>query len=141
MKNIKSILNKILPFEDFCFLLLCIALCSVPILFFPLSYVHGTSMDPTLKDGDLVILTTLGDISDGDIVIVDTSKNNDFYCDKIIKRYYADKSDEHSIWVEGDNYENSYDSRSVGKLNRKDVYGKMVINVSEIWRDLESLIS
>lgn len=125
MENVGKFLNKII-------LILIGMLVFVNI--FSIDYVSGDSMDPTLKNGDYVLTTNIGKIKDNDIVIVDTSKNNKFDSQKIIKRYVANKSTDNEVWVEGDNASVSYDSRFTGPVKRTDVESHMVLNISGLFR-------
>ena len=100
--------------------------------------VQGTSMQPTLYESDTVIILRHITPRDGDIVVIDTSKIPTYKQDApyIIKRYYADKSNDSEIWVEGDNKEVSLDSRTAGTLNRKNIYGVVICNTNKIFRDM-----
>ena len=65
-------------------------------------YVDGTSMFPTLKDGQSVIFNKTHDIHVGDIVVAESSKYGG-----IIKR--VGEIDENSIYLVSDNKEVSYE--------------------------------
>lgn len=88
--------------------------------------VNGQSMYPTLHDKQICLMLNTTNINDGDIVIIDT-KNSGLPADYIIKRFYADKSTDDYIWVEGDNKNNSLDSRRFGHLDRHKVIGKLIL--------------
>ena len=102
--------------------------------FFEISQVNGISMEPTLQDGDYII--TLHGLfpTDGDIIIVNTENNKYYDCNRIVKRYIAEKSDENNIWVEGDNVDVSLDSRITGTLERKDIIGVVILDINKIFR-------
>ena len=87
--------------------------------------VNGQSMYPTLKDKQICVAWNTDKINDGDVVVVDV-KNTNLPTSYIVKRFYEDKSNEHLIWVEGDNKTNSLDSRSFGPLERNKVMCKVI---------------
>lgn len=103
---------------------------------FSISIVNGHSMEPTLQDGDILIVSNKAIPKDQDIIVL-SSDGNDFFDEKdLVKRYYADKSTDSEVWVEGDNKEVSLDSRTAGTLNRKNIYGVVICNTNKIFRDM-----
>ena len=95
------------------------------IIKFRIVSVNGQSMCPTLKDKEIHLMLNTANINDGDIVIIDT-KDSGLPADYIIKRFYADKSTDKYIWVEGDNKDNSVDSRRFGLIDKEKVIGKLI---------------
>ncbi|MDO4811018.1 MAG: S26 family signal peptidase [Eubacteriales bacterium] len=86
--------------------------------------VKGTSMEPTIMDGEYVIVKPNAKPNDNDIVVCDTATV--YLKDKyIIKRYDAEKSTV-GLYVVGDNTSDSLDSRDFGQLPKKDCNGVVV---------------
>lgn len=104
---------------------LFVILTIIFIIKFRIVSVNGQSMYPTYDDKELHLMLNTNQINDGDIVIIDV-KDTQLPADYIIKRFYEDKSTDNLIWVEGDNKENSLDSRSFGKLKRERIMGKIL---------------
>ena len=86
--------------------------------------VSGKSMQPTLHDGELLVVSKYITPKDGDIVIIDTSKVPNYEQDSehIIKRYYEALSTD-GYYVLGDNASCSYDSRYFGEIPKEAVEG------------------
>ena len=115
--------------------------------------VQGNSMEPTLHEGQRLLISSaywlVGEIKVNDIVVI----QNTFEDDVIIKRVYkmaggtVDLASvpenwditqgkyvvpEGTIYVLGDNGKVSLDSRHYGPFNRRDVIGKVVVIQSAI---------
>jgi signal peptidase I len=128
--------------------LLCILAFAVFGLFnFKTVVVSGPSMLPTLKDGTRVLTTRaywlVGPLRDKDIVVIKSDGPTGY----IIKRVNAmagepvssvcnpkwdiTRGQFHvpagSIWVIGDNFEVSEDSREFGAVSLSDVLGKVIV--------------
>ena len=88
-------------------------------------------MDPTLKDGDVLIVYALGQPDDKDIVILNT-EGTGLDAEYIIKRCYEDKSTDKRIWLEGDNKDNSLDSRKLGTFKRDEVIGTAIFDITQM---------
>lgn len=86
---------------------------------FQLAVVNGPSMEPTLKDGDVVVVSKLSSVKEGDVAVA--------RCDQgmLIKRVV---NTDDGYFLVGDNRDDSYDSRNFGAV--KYVNGKV------IWRIL-----
>ena len=97
---------------------------------FRIAQVSGESMNPTLQNGDYLIVFALGEPQDQDIVILNT-EGTGLKTEYIVKRYYADKSNGTKIWLEGDNKENSLDSRVLGKFEKDKVLGRVLVDVTQ----------
>lgn len=110
--------------------------------------VSGESMEPTLRSGSKLLITKaywlVGPIVPDDIVVI----KNDVDDDLIIKRVYKTEGQEvdpknvplsysltdgpyivpkGTVYVLGDNYNFSQDSRDFGPFNVEDVVGKVVV--------------
>ena len=78
------------------------------------------SMEPAIKEGDYVVLLTIGGIGIGDVVALKHPYKNL----TIIKRVVKTGVD--SVYVEGDNGKTSEDSRSFGFVKKSAVIGKVL---------------
>lgn len=111
--------------KKFCTYLFYI-LTIIVLLKFRVIQVNGQSMYPTLKDKQYCIALNTDKINDGDIIVL-TTKGKDLPADYIIKRFYEDKSDYYTVFVQGDNTNNSIDSRKIGNFNRENVICKVIL--------------
>lgn len=94
-------------------------------------FCKGPSMDPCIKSGDIVltehISVTFNKIRKGDVVICKSPKEpQDFICKRVIAmegdqvfntetNSYVSMKKGH-VWLEGDNKDNSKDSRAYGQV-------------------------
>lgn len=106
-------------------ILACILLCGVDIV-----QVDGASMQPTINDGDYVIIND-EEIKEGDVVVIHVDCKYGFSSEYIIKRVW-DIDENGNIYVLGDNYKNSLDSRTVGYLPGDIILGKVIYHFSGI---------
>lgn len=84
--------------------------------------VAGDSMSPTLTDGDVILISPKASIVPGDIVV---AKHPYKQSVKILKRVAAiDENGRYSL--EGDNPDESSDSRTFGTLPIEYIHGKAV---------------
>ncbi len=137
MKNIKEkIVNAVKNNVIFILVISCMIIFS---LTNKITIVNGSSMYPTLKTGQIVLVSKIMKPNDKDIIILDTTKASNW--DKpdakyIIKRYYKEDSTDGNYYVLGDNYSNSYDSRYVGQFDKSCYIGKVYfitnLNISNI---------
>ena len=87
---------------------------------------EGTSMNPTLKDGEVVLVDRKAKIETGDIVVAKhpLEKNSE-----IVKRVERINERGHYFLV-GDNLEDSNDSRHFGAVTKEYIKGKVVARLS-----------
>lgn len=144
-------------------ILIFLSILSLLIVFLGvLSRTSGVSMLPTLQDGDLLIIMYADDYDYNDIVIVhqdydlvkrvvgksgDTIqldsdsciiRNGEKFDESYISKYHnADDTvytvSEDSYFVLGDNRGYSKDSRVIGSVNRSDIRGKVVCNLTSVF--------
>jgi nickel-type superoxide dismutase maturation protease len=83
---------------------------------------EGTSMNPTLKDGEVVLVDREATIEIGDIVVAKqpTEQNSE-----VVKRVARINERGHYFLV-GDNPDDSIDSRHYGAVTREYIKGKVV---------------
>ena len=103
---------------------------------FPLAKVNGRSMLPTFKDGSLLLTTRLFNrdkLKIGDIYVYKRI-NEDGQEIAVVKRLtnitslpYEDY--DNLLFFEGDNPEESYDSRHYGFINAEDIIAKVLWQV------------
>ena len=87
-------------------------------MFYPRRVV-GTSMSPTLRDNQIVIVRLTRNFKVGDIVVAYVSGRD------VIKRITQIKDGK--VYLEGDNSKQSTDSRTYGWLSDQYIEGKVVI--------------
>lgn len=87
---------------------------------------EGKSMNPTLKDGETVLVDREAEIEIGDIVV---AKHPLEQSTEIVKRIERINSRGHYFLV-GDNLEDSNDSRHFGAVSREYIKGKVVARLS-----------
>jgi nickel-type superoxide dismutase maturation protease len=83
---------------------------------------EGTSMNPTLKDGEVVLVDREAKIKVGDIVVAKhpVEQNNE-----VVKR--VERINERgNFFLIGDNLDDSIDSRHFGAVTREYIKGKVV---------------
>lgn len=83
---------------------------------------EGTSMNPTLKDGEVVLVDRAAEISVGDIVV---ARHPLEQTSEVVKRIARINEHGHYYLV-GDNLEDSTDSRHYGAVTREYIKGKVV---------------
>ena len=87
---------------------------------------EGKSMNPTLKDGEVVLVDRAGKIEVGDIVI---AKHPIEQNSEVVKR--VERIDDHGhYFLVGDNLQDSNDSRHFGAVTIKYIKGKVVARLS-----------
>ena len=87
---------------------------------------EGKSMNPTLKDGEVVFVDREAEIEVGDIVV---AKHPIEQNSEVVKRVARINEHGHYFLV-GDNLEDSNDSRHFGAVTKKYIKGKVVARLS-----------
>ena len=83
---------------------------------------EGKSMNPTLRDGEVVLVDRTAKIQVGDIVV---AKHPTEQISEIVKR--IERINEHGhYFLIGDNLEDSNDSRHFGAVTKEYIKGKVV---------------
>lgn len=125
---------------------------------FQLCFVNGVSMEPCLRNGQVIIIKKFNlDFKYGDIIVI--KKNNNIIIKRLVglpndnikideylyindikkEEYYIEKKydfaeeiylNDSQYFVIGDNLNNSIDSRSneIGIIDRNEIIGKMIFN-------------
>jgi nickel-type superoxide dismutase maturation protease len=83
---------------------------------------EGKSMNPTLKDGEVVLVDRAANIEVGDIVV---AKHPIEQNSEIVKRIARINEHGHYFLI-GDNLQDSNDSRHFGAITREYIKGKVV---------------
>ena len=83
---------------------------------------EGKSMNPTLRDGEVVLVDRKANVETGDIVV---AKHPIEQTSEIVKRIERINERGHYFLV-GDNLEDSNDSRHFGAVTREYIKGKVV---------------
>lgn len=85
--------------------------------------IAGTSMEPTLYDGDYVVIDTKSQLFENGTVIVFESPSSGTYLVKRVVAYPYGNLSVDKLWVEGDNPKIKSDSRAFGAINKDNVIG------------------
>ena len=85
------------------------------------TYVRGCSMEPTIRNLDMIIVYRLGEAKPGDIVVAKAPEPLGL----VAKRVTDIQGD--SVYLLGDNRNNSRDSRHFGPVSRDDIVGVIVL--------------
>ncbi|VDP03804.1 unnamed protein product [Soboliphyme baturini] len=97
-------------------------------------------MYPTLRDGDLLLVDSLSVRLGNDVVVcVCPDKPSTFLCKRLI-RFEGKDTQNHSrfsvsvyhVWLEGDNFVNSRDSRQFGAVPYSLVKSRVLCRVSTV---------
>lgn len=80
--------------------------------------VIGNSMEPTIQDGDFLLVSRDRAHRIGDLVVVDINEK------KLIKRVVDE--DSNRVWLSGDNVKVSEDSREFGWVEVQNLKGKVL---------------
>lgn len=84
--------------------------------------IHGHSMEPLIKDGQKVLVSSIP-------FIFSNPKKNDivaFNLDNKIFIKRIEKIENGKYFLQGDNKDDSLDSRKLGFIERKDILGKVI---------------
>lgn len=87
---------------------------------------EGKSMNPTLKDGEVVLVDREAKIEVGDIVVA----RHPIEQGEVVKRV-SRITDRGHYFLVGDNLEDSIDSRHYGAVTREYIKGKVIARLSE----------
>lgn len=87
---------------------------------------EGKSMNPTLKDGEVVLVDREAEISVGDIVVAKHPFEKNVEIVKRVERI----NEQGNYFLIGDNLEDSNDSRYFGAVSREYIKGKVVARLS-----------
>ncbi len=101
----------------------------IAMVFFGLRHKYiceGTSMNPTLKDGQVVLVDRNAEIKVGDIVV---AKHPVEQNSEVIKRV-GRINEKGNYFLVGDNLEDSNDSRHFGAVTREYIKGKVVARLN-----------
>jgi len=90
---------------------------------FPLKIfkIAESSMEPTLRSGDFVLVNTLARPKVGDVIVARHPTE-----EKLLTKRVAEISSPTKIFVLGDNAAQSQDSRHFGEIDRELVVGKVL---------------
>lgn len=88
---------------------------------------EGKSMNPTLKDGEMVLVDRTAKIEVGDIVV---ARHPIEQTSEVVKRVERINEHQHYFLV-GDNLEDSNDSRYFGAVASEYIKGKVVARLKE----------
>lgn len=99
--------------------------CLIISYFFQIAITHGKCMIPTIKNHSIVLIEPnyydYYDFKIGDIIIFKDSGK--YLCKRIVK------IKGNQLWVEGDNYYNSRDSRVFGWIEKGQVRSKVLFEI------------
>ncbi len=87
---------------------------------------EGKSMNPTLKDGEVVLVDREAEIEVGDIVVARHPLEQDHEIAKRVERI----NERGHYFLVGDNLADSEDSRHFGAVTREYIKGKVVARLS-----------
>lgn len=104
---------------------------------FPLAIVKGRSMLPTYKDGDVLLTTRLfnrNKLKIGQVYVYKRVNEDDGQEHLVVKRLtdvisYPLLGLENQCYFEGDNPEESYDSRQYGFINAEQIVSRVIWQV------------
>ncbi len=154
MEKLKKIIKESIPY-----VIIIIVVALIRTFIVTPVRVSGASMDPTLTDGEIMLLYKLSKINRNDIVVIDTDTEDGYIIKRVIalpgetieyekgslfingKKHsdnFADGETEDfdrvklkgdEYFVMGDNREWSKDSRIIGPINEKDILGTTSITI------------
>ena len=84
-------------------------------------------MNPTLKDGEVILVDRNAEIEVGDIVVARHPIEQNSELTKRVERI----NEQGNYFLIGDNLENSNDSRHFGAITREYIKGKVVARLNE----------
>ena len=102
----------------------------IALIFFGLRHKYiceGRSMNPTLKDGEMILVDRTAKVAVGDIVV---AKHPVEQTSEVVKRI-ARINERGNYFLVGDNPEDSNDSRHFGAVAKEYIRGKVVARLKE----------
>lgn len=115
MKTLKDIFKELLSLQK-----IVIVVMAVNTFLFTFCVVHGSSMSPTLHEGDLVLLQIIGYTPEyGDIIVTDTNNNLN---ENLVKRVIGlsgdiiDFDESGNVTVNGEPIDYNFDNDTYGNL-------------------------
>lgn len=115
MKTLKDIFKELLSLQK-----IVIVVMAVNTFLFTFCVVHGSSMSPTLHEGDFVLLQIIGYTPEyGDIIVTDTNNNLN---ENLVKRVIGlsgdiiDFDESGNVTVNGEPVEYNFDNDTYGNL-------------------------
>lgn len=115
MKTLKDIFKELLSLQK-----IVIVVMAVNTFLFTFCVVHGSSMSPTLHEGDLVLLQIIGYTPEyGDIIVTDTNNNLN---ENLVKRVIGlsgdiiDFDESGNVTVNGEPIDYNFDNNTYGNL-------------------------
>ena len=105
--------------------LIAVGVLAILYYIFPLIEVCGDSMNPTFKDGDIILGCRIFTIKKNTVYVFHPPVGEKY----VIKRLTQVSSTTNKLFFEGDNPDHSYDSRMYGYVSRDKVVAKYIFTI------------